>query len=65
MPDDKVSPAVRRVMLFRSIATLCLFGLAAVIALKYPLVGLGICVCCLIVYLRPDPPDAGKQITLE
>ena len=64
-PADKVSPAVRRVMLFRSITTLCLFGLAAVVALKYPLIGLGICICCLIVYLRPDPPGAGKPALLE
>jgi hypothetical protein len=27
----------------RSIATLCLFGAAALVALKYPLLGLGIC----------------------
>ena len=39
----------------RSITTLCLFGVAALVALKYPLAGLGICICCLIVYLRPDP----------
>ena len=51
-----VPPGVRRIMRFRSIATLCLFGVAAVVALQYPLVGLGICVCCLIVYLKPDPP---------
>src|SRR5262245_16109685 len=30
---DKVSSRVRRIMRFRSIATLCLFGLAAVVAL--------------------------------
>jgi len=41
-----------------------LFGPAAIVALKYPLV-LGICVCCLIVYLRPDPPGALKQTTVE
>jgi hypothetical protein len=32
-------------------------------ALKYPLAGLGICVCYLIVYLKPDPPvsvDGGQ-----
>jgi hypothetical protein len=29
---------------------------AAVVALQYPIVGLGICIGCLIVYLRPDPP---------
>lgn len=62
---DKISPAIRRAMRVRSITTLCCFGLAAVVALRYPLAGLGICVCCLIVYLRPDPPGAGKQATPE
>src|SRR5438874_12197682 len=38
---DVVSPTVRRIMRFRAITTLCLFGAAAVVALKYPLVGLG------------------------
>jgi uncharacterized membrane protein len=57
-PLDKIPPAVRRIMLVRSIATLCLFGIAAALALKYPLFGLGICICCLIVYLKPDPPGA-------
>jgi uncharacterized membrane protein len=65
MPADKVSPAVRRTMHFRSITTLGFFGLAAVVALKYPLAGLGICAGCLIVYLKPDPPGAGNQITPE
>jgi len=60
-PRDEVAPAVRRSMRLRSIATLFLFGLAAVVALKYPLVGLGICICCLIVYLRPDPPGAAAS----
>jgi len=60
-PVDEVSPTGRRIMRFRSITTLCLFGLAAVVALKYPLAGLGICICCLIVYLKPDPPGAGTQ----
>ena len=63
-PVDDVSPRVRRIMRFRSIATLCLFGMAAVVALKYPRVGLTICCCCLIVYLKPDPeldiPDASR-----
>ena len=58
-----VSPRVRRVMRFRSITTLCLFGAAALIALMYPLAGLGICVCCLIVYLKPDPPGAATEIS--
>jgi uncharacterized membrane protein len=54
----EVAPKVRKVMLVRSIATLCLFGIAAGVALKYPLAGLGICTACLILYLRPDPPGA-------
>ena len=57
-PLDELSPRVRRIMRIRSIVTLCVFGLAAVVALKYPLVGLGMCCCCLIVYLKPDAPGA-------
>ena len=64
-PVDEVSPAVRRIMRVRSITTLCLFGVATVVALKYPLAGLGICICCLIVYLKPDPPGAGKRNSQE
>ena len=60
-PGIEVPSTVRRVMRFRSITTLCLFGAAALVALKYPLVGLAICVCCLIVYLRPEPPGVRKQ----
>src|SRR4051812_24244981 len=40
---DDVSRKVRRLMRFRSVVTLCLFGAAAIVALKYPLIGLGIC----------------------
>ena len=53
-PVKEVSPKERRVMRFRSIATLCVFGIAAVVAFKYPLVGLGMCIFCLIVYLKPE-----------
>jgi TMEM175 potassium channel family protein len=60
---DDIPPTVRRIMRFRAITTLCLFGAAAVVALKYPLIGLGICICCLIVYLRPDPPGAREQMS--
>jgi hypothetical protein len=48
-------------MRFRAITTLCLFGVAAVVALKYPLVGLGICCSCLIVYLKPEAIGAERQ----
>jgi uncharacterized membrane protein len=34
---DDIPPKVRRIMRVRSIATLCLFGASAVVALKYPL----------------------------
>src|SRR5512140_3057461 len=37
---NEVSPKERRIMGVRSIATLCIFAAAAIVALKYPLVGL-------------------------
>jgi TMEM175 potassium channel family protein len=55
------SPRVRAIMRYRAIATLCLFGIAAVAARKYPLAGLGICIACLIVYLKPEPPRGEKR----
>jgi hypothetical protein len=60
-PGGKIPRKVRRIMRVRSLTTLCLFGAAAVVALKHPLVGLGICICCLIGYLKPEPPWAQKQ----
>src|SRR5213076_2206632 len=36
---------VRRNMRYRSIATLCLFGIASLAALNYPFLGLSICFC--------------------
>jgi uncharacterized membrane protein len=47
-PADDVSPSERRNMRFRSIATLCVFATAALVALKYP-------------YLRPEAPGVGKS----
>jgi uncharacterized membrane protein len=57
-PVKQVSRKERKVMHLRSIATLCIFAVAAIVALKYPLVGLGMCCCCLIVYLKPEAPGA-------
>jgi len=54
---DQVTQRVQRVMRFRSKTTLCLFALASVIALGFPLVGLAICIGCLAVYLKPEPPE--------
>jgi len=53
-PVKETSAKERRIMRVRSIATLCVFAVAAVVALKYPLLGLGMCCCCLVVYLRPE-----------
>jgi hypothetical protein len=44
-------------MRFRSVATLCIFAAAAIVALKYPRA----CRCCLIAYLKPEAPAAGAQ----
>jgi len=52
-PVEDVTPRERRIMWIRSITTLCVFGAAAVVALSYPLIGLGLCCACLIVYLKP------------
>jgi uncharacterized membrane protein len=60
-PAEEVPSTVRRIMRVRSIATLCLFGLAAIVALKYPLAGLGICICCLVLYLKPHPAGEDRQ----
>jgi len=59
-PVKDVAPKERRIMRFRSVTTLVIFAAAAIVALKYPLVGLGMCCCCLIVYLKPEAPGAEK-----
>ncbi|MCK1474300.1 DUF1211 domain-containing protein [Bradyrhizobium sp. 197] len=60
IPLNKVSAGERRTMRIRSIVTLGVFAVAAAVALKFPLVGLGLCCCCLIVYLRPEAPGAAQ-----
>ena len=57
----RLAPRLRRIMHVRSLATLALFGFAALVALRYPIAGLAICIGCLIMYLRPDPPLAGGE----
>lgn len=52
----RVAAQERRIMRLRAIATLFVFGVAAVVAFRNPLVGLGMCICCLIVYLKPEAP---------
>jgi uncharacterized membrane protein len=53
-----ISLKARRIMRVRSLITLCVFGAAAIVALRYPTAGLAMCICCLIFYLRPEPPWA-------
>ncbi|HEX3971168.1 MAG TPA: hypothetical protein VHX19_07580 [Stellaceae bacterium] len=55
-PAHSIAPKQRRVLWSRAIVTLCLFAIAAGAALVYPLAGLGLCIVCLIVYLKPEPP---------
>lgn len=59
-PIKDVSPKERKIMRFRSITTLFIFAAAAIVALKYPLAGLGMCCCCLIVYLKPKAKGAER-----
>jgi uncharacterized membrane protein len=54
-PAADASAKVRRLLRWRSLVTLCLFGSAAVLALWWPVEALAICIACLAVYLKPDP----------
>ena len=54
-PDSVAGRSVRGIMRRRSVATLCLFAIAAVVALWLPALALAICIACLIAYLRPEP----------
>lgn len=44
-----------RVVRWRALITLCLFGIAAIVALTHPVIALAICAACLVVYIKPDP----------
>jgi uncharacterized membrane protein len=46
----------RRMMRIRPLVTLALFTAAAIVALKYPIGGMGLICVCLLVYLRPEAP---------
>jgi uncharacterized membrane protein len=53
----------RKVMRFRAAVTLCGFAVASLVALFWPVAGLGICIVCLIAYLKPEPsrPEASSS----
>jgi uncharacterized membrane protein len=57
-PASTSATKVRAIMHARSLITLCVFAAAALIALKYPIAGLAMCIGCLVVYLKPEPPWA-------
>jgi uncharacterized membrane protein len=57
-PAGDVPPRERRIMRIRSLLTLGIFAVAAVVALRFPVAGLVMCCCCLIVYLKPEAPGA-------
>jgi uncharacterized membrane protein len=57
-PVNDVPPRERKIMRGRSILTLAVFAAATAVALRYPVAGLAMCCCCLIVYLKPEAPGA-------
>lgn len=57
---EEVTLSSRKIMLVRSLVTLCLFGLAALVALRFPIAGLLICCGCLITYIKPDASGSGS-----
>jgi uncharacterized membrane protein len=61
-PADGISRRVRRAMRVRSIATLFVFGVAAIVALRFPVAGLVLCCLCLLGYLRPEAPALGRPV---
>ena len=54
-PPGTIPRQVRSGLRRRSFTTLVLFSAAALIALRYPIAGLVICIGCLTLYLKPDP----------
>jgi TMEM175 potassium channel family protein len=66
-PASTSAVKVRAIMHARSLITLCVFAAAALVALKYPVAGLVMCIFCLVFYLRPEPPwaQAGDSVDAE
>jgi uncharacterized membrane protein len=61
---EDVSQMVRRMLRMRSVITVGIFTAAALIALRWPVVGMALICLCLAGYLRPDVPvtkDVGAQ----
>jgi uncharacterized membrane protein len=58
----KVEPQDRSTMRMRSRATLVFFAAAGVVALHYPIGGMGMICLCLTVYLNPGVPGTARQL---
>jgi uncharacterized membrane protein len=53
---QNVPHRIRRIMRMRSVLTLGVFAIASLLALRFPLWGLGLCCACLALYVRPEAP---------
>ena len=53
---EDITQRVRRLLRMRSFITVGVFAASAVVALKWPVVAMGLICLCLIGYLRPDVP---------
>lgn len=51
----------RHLLHIRSFITLSMFTAAMIISIWLPLLGFGMIVCCLLLYLRPELPDVTKR----
>ncbi|MGH7646524.1 MAG: TMEM175 family protein [Gemmatimonadaceae bacterium] len=58
---DGAARRARHRMRVRAITTWCLFAAAAIVALFFPLVGLGVCCGCLVWYIRPGAPGGAAR----
>jgi uncharacterized membrane protein len=55
--QEGISALMRRMLQMRSFITLGVFVTAALVALRWPVVGMSLIVLCLVGYLRPDIPQ--------
>ncbi|MCA2262011.1 DUF1211 domain-containing protein [Mycobacterium marseillense] len=58
--QEDVSSRMRKMLQMRSFITLGVFVTAALVALRWPAVGMALVVLCLVGYLRPDIPQRKK-----
>jgi uncharacterized membrane protein len=61
-PDD-LPHSARKMMRMRSIATLVLFAIAAITALRFPAAGMVLVCLCLVFYLRPEPRGINLKVS--